>query len=204
MVNFFRRITSVKKKLILGSTSPRRQELLKQVQIPFIVQAANIDESQISTDDPVKKVKELAMLKGRSISIKKKDEVILAADTVVSYNGKIFEKPKNKEEAFDMISALSGNEHEVFTGVLIRSFDDEVAFVERTIVEFWPLSDQEIEGYVSTDEPYDKAGAYGIQSIGAMFVKKINGDYYNVVGLPISQVVRKLRNFSVLPESNCT
>src|SRR5690606_14293807 len=189
---------------ILGSTSPRRQELLKQVQIPFIVQAANIDESQISTDDPVKKVKELAMLKGRSISIKKKDEVILAADTVVSYNGKIFEKPKNKEEAFDMISALSGNEHQVFTGVLIRSFDDEVAFVERTIVEFWPLSDQEIEGYVSTDEPYDKAGAYGIQSIGAMFVKKINGDYYNVVGLPISQVVRKLRNFSVLPERNCT
>ena len=103
-----------------------------------------------------------------------------------------------------MISALSGNEHEVFTGVLIRSFDDEVAFVERTVVEFWPLSDQEIEGYVSTDEPYDKAGAYGIQSIGAMFVKKINGDYYNVVGLPISQVVRKLRNFSVLPERNCT
>ena len=88
----------MKKKLILGSTSPRRQELLKQVQIPFTVQAANIDESQISTDDPVKKVKELAMLKGRSISIKKKDEVILAADTVVSYDGKILRNLKIKRK----------------------------------------------------------------------------------------------------------
>lgn len=184
-------------KLILASSSPRRQELLKQVNIPFTAQATNVDESQITTSDPEQKVKQLALLKGRSMSIT--DQVVLAADTVVSYNREIFEKPQNKTEAFNMISALSGNVHEVFTGVLIRSSDREVVFAERTEVEFWPLSKEEIDWYISTDEPFDKAGAYGIQSIGAMFVKRIIGDYYNVVGLPISRVVRELRNFDVFP-----
>ncbi len=94
-----------------------------------------------------------------------------------------------------MISRLSGSIHEVFTGVMIRSTEESKIFVERTMVEFWPLKEDEIDWYLSTDEPYDKAGAYGIQSIGAMFVKQIIGDYYNVVGLPISRVVRELREF---------
>ncbi|WP_087973263.1 Maf family protein [Oceanobacillus rekensis] len=183
----------MKKQLILASSSPRRQELLKQVQIPFTIRKPDIDESQINTSDPIEKVKQLAILKGRNVPICSKDEVILSADTVVSYNQNIFEKPKNKEDAYQMISKLSGVIHEVFTGVMIRSIDLEKVFVERTKVEFWPLSEEEIEWYVSSNEPYDKAGAYGIQSLGALLVKQIIGDYYNVMGLPISRLVRELR-----------
>lgn len=189
----------MKNTLLLASSSPRRQELLNQVKIPFKLRNPNIDESQITTTDPVEKVKQLAMRKGRNVQIEDKNEVILAADTVVSYNKTIFEKPKNREEAFKMITALSGDVHDVFTGVMIRSSINERLFVERTKVTFWPLTKSEIEWYVTTDDPYDKAGAYGIQSLGAMFVKEINGDYYNVVGLPVSRVVRELTEFSIYP-----
>ncbi|WP_067727668.1 Maf family protein [Oceanobacillus damuensis] len=188
------------KTLILASSSPRRQEILNQIQLPFSIRKPSTDESQVTTNDPAEKVSQLALLKGRNVSIDNKDEIILSADTIVSHNQKIYEKPKDKEEAYQMISALSGSIHEVFTGVMIRSINDRKVFVERTKVEFWPLSEEEIEWYLSTDDPYDKAGAYGIQSVGAMFVKQIIGDYYNVVGLPISRVVRELRGFSVYPE----
>lgn len=186
----------MEKTLILASSSPRRQELLQQVQIPFQLRKQTMDESQINTSDPMEKVKQLAMLKGRPVPIQH-NEVILSADTVVSYQQRIFEKPESQKDAYQMISALSGDMHEVFTGVMIRSLDEEITFVERTKVEFWPLSEAEINWYIQTNEPYDKAGAYGIQSVGAMFVKQIIGDYYNVVGLPISRVVRELRKFSV-------
>lgn len=187
------------KNLILASSSPRRQELLHQVQIPFTLRTSQIDESNIKTNNPSEKVKQLAILKGKNVSIQQKNEVILSADTVVSYNHQIFEKPKNKEDAIQMLSVLNGSIHDVYTGVMIRSQSDEVVFVEQTKVEFWPLSDEEINWYVSLNDPYDKAGAYGIQSIGAIFVKQIIGDYYNVVGLPISRVVRELKKFSIHP-----
>lgn len=186
-------------KLILASSSSRRQALLKQVNIPFSINSPNVDESQITSNHPIEKVKQLAELKGKNVPINQPDEIILAADTVVSYNKKIFEKPHNKEEAYQMISSLSNEEHDVFTGVMIRSLKKEIIFVERTEVQFWPLTDIEIEWYVSTKEPYDKAGGYGIQSLGGMLVKQIKGDYYNVVGLPISRVVRELRAFSIYP-----
>ncbi|WP_277678050.1 Maf family protein [Gracilibacillus dipsosauri] len=189
----------MKNKLVLASSSPRRQELLKQVEIPYTLRAPNVDESQIASKDPAEKVRKLALLKGRHVTLQEDEEVILAADTVVSYNNQILEKPKNKEEAYRMIATLSGNVHEVFTGVMIRSFDNEVAFVERTEVEFWTLSEEEINWYLSTNDPYDKAGAYGIQSIGAIFVKQIIGDYYTVVGLPLSRVVKELSSFSIKP-----
>lgn len=188
------------KKLILASSSPRRQELLQQVQIPFTFRAASIDETKVKIENPREKVKQLAQLKGRSVPIRQKDEVILTADTAISFNHHIFGKPKSKEEASQMLSLLSGNVHEVYTGVMLRSLDNEITFVEETKVEFWPLSTGEIDWYTSSTDPYDKAGAYGIQSKGAMFIKQIIGDYYNVVGLPISRVVRELRNFSVYPD----
>lgn len=187
------------KKLILASSSPRRQQLLKQVNIPFHVRIPNIDEAKITAADPNEKVKQLAMTKAKHVPIYDENEVILAADTVVAFGQTIFEKPKDKKEAYDMIAALSGNAHDVYTGVMIRSLDDERIFVERTQVVFWPLTQEEIEWYVSTSDPYDKAGAYGIQSLGSMFVKEIVGDYYNVVGLPLSRVVRELRDFSIYP-----
>ncbi|TFB18534.1 septum formation inhibitor Maf [Filobacillus milosensis] len=187
-------------KLVLASGSPRRKELLNQVNIPFSIRKHNFDETLIKTTNPEEKVKELALHKGRAVTIKANDEIILSADTVVSYRDEIFEKPKNKEEAFEMISKLSGDIHEVYSGVMIRSKTQEVLLVEQTKVEFWSLSDAEIETYISTEDPYDKAGSYGIQSIGAMFVKQIIGDYYNVVGLPVSRVVRELREFNISPK----
>lgn len=184
-------------KLILASSSPRRQDLLKQVNIPYSVRVAHVDESVVKTSNPVEKVRQLAKLKGRSVSINNHNEVIISADTVVACNGKIFEKPKCKDEAHQMISSLSGNVHEVLTGVTIRSISEEAILLEKTQVEFWTLSKKEIEAYIATDEPYDKAGGYGIQSLGAIFVKRINGDYNNVVGLPVSRVIRELKKFGL-------
>lgn len=189
----------MQRNLVLASASPRRQALLRQVYIPFTVRVANIDEAQITTIDPVEKVKQLASLKGRKVELRNKDEIILSADTVVAFENQIFEKPKSKDEARQMMTNLSGTTHDVYTGVMIRSFEDEVVFVEKTEVTFWSLALEEIEWYINTDEPYDKAGGYGIQSLGAMYVKQIVGDYYNVVGLPLSKVVRELRNFRVFP-----
>ncbi|HLR09348.1 MAG TPA: Maf family protein [Bacillota bacterium] len=189
------------KKLILASSSPRRQELLNQVGIPFTLRKQDVDESKITTTNPLEKVKQLASLKGLSTPLKDDKEVILSADTVVAYQERIFEKPQSKEEAYQMIAALSGATHDVLTGVMLRSQDDAYVFAERTKVEFWPLTPEEIEWYVSTDDPYDKAGAYGIQSLGTVLVKRLIGDYANVVGLPIARVVRELKNFSVYPKS---
>lgn len=183
------------KTIILASSSPRRQELLRQVGIHFSLRIAEVNEKQITTKDAVEKVRQLALLKGRNVSIKNDDEIILSADTVVSYENQIFEKPETEQAAYEMIRTLSGTTHEVYTGFALRSIKHEKVFVEKTIVEFWPLKDEDIKRYVLTDEPYDKAGAYGIQSYGAIFVKGITGDYYNVVGLPISRVVRELNAF---------
>lgn len=179
--------------IVLASQSPRRKELLQQARMPFIIRTANIDESDIVTQDPEAKVAQLAKLKGEHIN-RKPHEIILAADTVVAYQGEIFEKPTSKADAYRMLSTLSGNTHQVFTGVYLRSDKTEKTFVTETKVEFWQLTEKEINDYLKTDEAYDKAGAYGIQSLGALFVKRIIGDYYNVVGLPISRVVRELKH----------
>lgn len=180
-------------KLILASASPRRRDLLQQVGIPFAIRAAHVDESTVTTTDPVVKVQQLAMLKGNSVPLAP-DELIIAADTTVAYGNQIFDKPSTRQEAYDMMSLLSGTTHDVYTGVFMRSPHKTTLFVEKTIVEFWPLDQADIERYVDTDEPYDKAGGYGIQSVGALFVKQTIGDYYNVVGLPISRVVRELKH----------
>jgi septum formation protein len=183
------------KQLILASSSPRRQALLKQVNIPFSVRKPGVDESQITAADPRERVIQLAELKGKATPIMHENEVILSADTVVSYNNKIFGKPKDRDEAYRMLSMLSGSVHEVYTGVSLRSSDKKTTFAEKTRVMFWPLSGTEIAEYLSSGEADDKAGAYGIQGVGAKFVKQIDGDYYNVVGLPVSRVIRELRRF---------
>lgn len=185
----------MKSHVILASSSPRRQELLRQVGIDFSIRLSEVDETKITIDDPVERVETLALLKGRNVSFKFNGEIILSADTIVSYNNRTFEKPTTEKEAYEMISTLSGNTHEVYTGVAIRSKKYEKVFVEKTTVEFWPINEEEIRQYIQTKEPYDKAGAYGIQSSGALFVKRIIGDYYNVVGLPISRVARELKEF---------
>ncbi|HLR71841.1 MAG TPA: Maf family protein [Pseudogracilibacillus sp.] len=189
-----------KNQLILASSSPRRQALLEQVNIPFSIRKPTIDETTLSTtDDPQEKVKQLAILKGEHTPMTQDNEVILSADTIVSYRGSIFGKPQSKKDAFEMLTTLSGKRHDVYTGVSIRTNKQQLSFVEQTEVEFYPLTDEEITWYVATTDPYDKAGAYGIQNLGAIFVKQIIGDYYNVVGLPISRVAQELKQFSVYP-----
>ncbi|GEM03668.1 septum formation protein Maf [Halolactibacillus miurensis] len=182
--------------LILGSGSPRRQDILKQVNVDFTVRTPNVDESQIKTTKPIEKVSALCKLKAASIIFEADDEIIVTADTVVSYKNMIFEKPKTKQEAYTMMRALSGQTHEVHTGVLVNSKHKQELFVETTKVIFYPLTDEEINDYIETDEPYDKAGAYGIQGLAAPFIKKIDGDYYNVVGLPIGRLMQVLKNFN--------
>lgn len=186
--------------LTLASTSPRRRELLELANIPFTIRKQVVDESTISTTNPREKVLRLAVLKATSMDLTSKDEVIIAADTTVSYKQEIFGKPIDQKDAFAMLTTLSGKVHSVYTGVCIRTTDKKVSFVEKTDVEFWQLSSSEINWYIDTKDPFGKAGAYGIQSVGALLVKQIYGDYYTVMGLPISKVVRELSNFSIYPQ----
>lgn len=179
------------KEIILASTSPRRQALLEQVAIPFTIKTGDVDESMIQEKNPAEKVKKLAKLKGQAV-LAQANEIILAADTVVSYEESIFEKPQDEDEAYQMIASLSGTTHEVYTGVYLRRGNEEIVFAEKTSVTFSVIEEAHIKRYVKTKEPYDKAGAYGIQSVGALFVKEISGDFYNVVGLPLSRTIKEL------------
>ncbi len=189
------------KQIVLGSGSPRRQAILKELGLPFILRIPEVDESEVKLKDPLKKVEALARLKAEALPILSENEIIVTADTIVAYKGKVFEKPKNENEAYHMIEQLQGDTHQVITAVALRSTNKEEIFSVTTDVEFWDLSEETIRRYIKTDEPYDKAGAYGIQGKAAVFVKRINGDYYNVVGLPISTLLRKLASFQYHAEA---
>jgi len=189
----------VNNQLILASSSPRRRELLNQVHIQHKVRKQDVDESNVPFYNPRTYVQSLAERKGRSIGFESDQEVILSADTIVCHEDKVLEKPKTREEAFEMLRSLSGQTHQVYTGVMLRSPEQEMFIVDRTSVEFWPLSKEDIEVYLDTGDSFDKAGGYGIQSEGAMLVKQISGDYNTVVGLPLSRVVRSLRTFGIYP-----
>lgn len=189
-------------KLILASSSPRRSMLLSQVGIPYEIRIPEVDESQVRFDSPESLVKGLARYKGLNTKLRDDWEVILSADTVVAYQNQILEKPQDQQDAIQMLKKLSGRQHEVYTGVMLRTKKEERVFVEKTTVEFRDLNDQEINRYVWTKDPMDKAGAYGIQSGGAVFVKGIFGDYYNVVGLPVARVVKELERYSIFPFSS--
>lgn len=177
---------------ILASQSPRRRELLQKVVPDFEVQPATIDERQVPVTAPADYVQMLAQLKGESIAQKNPQATVLSADTVVSFQGTIYGKPHDRQDAAEMLRQLSGSTHQAYTGVCL-SIDGEIRkMVVQTDVTFWPLSHEMIETYLDTEEYRDKAGAYGIQGQGSLLVEKINGDFYNVVGLPISTVARLL------------
>lgn len=189
-------------KYILASASPRRKELLEQIGIKFDIVVSNADESKVGKDMPVMLyVEELAMLKAAATADylrknKRGDFIIISADTVVTLDGKILGKPKNEEGAFSMLCALSGKKHEVFTGICVMRSKDgfSVADYEKTTVYFNELTDEKIRSYIKTGEPMDKAGAYGIQGRGAVLVNRIDGDYFNVVGLPLSKLSKILES----------
>lgn len=179
--------------MILASQSPRRRELLSLIAEKFSVIPAKGEEVISESVPPEDAVKMLALQKATEIYSEYKDETIIAADTVVSVGGELLGKPHSEAEAAAMLRRLSGRRHSVFTGVCIIYPDGATdCFAEETQVEFYPLSDEEISAYVATGEPMDKAGAYGIQGRGALLVKGISGDYYNVMGLPVGRLYRAL------------
>lgn len=187
------------KKIILASGSPRRKEILENIGIEFTVVKSVADESSINPEGiPVSVyVQELALLKATEVKsrVSAKNAIVIGADTVVSVDGKILGKPANDEEAYNMLKSLSGKTHQVYTGYCGISTDDGSAVCESicTDVTFAELSDEEIYDYIHTGECNDKAGAYGIQGKGVMLVEKIEGDYFNVVGLPVRSLVNMLK-----------
>ena len=189
-----------KKKIILASASPRRRELMQQAGYNFEIQVSHKEETYISeTPDDI--VKELALLKARDIAEQNavEDLVVIGADTVVAYQGAILGKPKSKEDAFAMIQSFQGDKHQVYTGVAILSYDEEgnetvVNHAVKTDVYVNSMTDEEIWKYIESDNVMDKAGSYGIQSGFAIHIEKIEGDYFNVVGLPISYIYNILKD----------
>lgn len=189
--------------LILASASPRRRELLSRLEIPFSIRESQIDERALEAgltgaapaEKAIKTAEAKALWVAEGIS---EPAIVIGADTIVAYDGKILHKPKDPEAAFATLSRLSGHTHMVYTGVALAKTSPDVpptvrSFVVGTRVTFRPLTEEEIWAYIATGEPFDKAGAYGIQEKGALLVSRIEGDYFNVVGLPLTELHLRLR-----------
>ena len=186
--------TSPIKKIILASQSPRRKQLLEWAEIPFDVIVQPTDESypaNLSVDEIA-----IHIARNKALIIKKNNQstnAILAADTIVVLNNEVIGKPKDREDAIAILTKLSGKKHTVITGVVILHDENEIAFADTTAVEFHSITNDQIVFYVDKYEPYDKAGAYAIQEwIGVIGIKSVTGDFYNVMGLPVSRVVQAL------------
>ena len=184
--------------LILASASPRRKELLGLFHIPFTIRVADIDETMDSAKPPFEEVARVSRLKALAIS-RKDDDIVIAADTIVVCGGRVLGKPKTEEEAASMLQLLSGRDHQVMTGCTVLKGDRCETFTEVTDLHFRSLSRKEIENYVASGEPMDKAGAYGIQGGAALFCERMAGDYYNVMGLPVCRLGQVLK--TVDPEA---
>jgi len=185
-------------RIILASGSPRRQELLKLVTENFEICPVNADET-LPAGMPVEMASAfLADLKAKSCARLFPDAIVIGCDTVVILDDEIMGKPKDREDAFRMLRKLSGEVHSVMTGVSLYYNTQTTVFTTETKVEFYTLSDAEINAYLDTGEPFDKAGAYGIQGKGSLLVRGIEGDYFNVVGLPVASLSRNLKQFETL------
>ena len=178
--------------LILASASPRRKELLGLFRIPFEIRVADIDEAMDPQKAPYDEVARVSRLKALAVKREETDTVI-AADTIVVCNRRVLGKPHSKEEAVQMLTLLSGREHQVMTGVTVLRGDRCETFTEVTEIHFRELTAKEIEDYVATGEPMDKAGSYGIQGGAALFCSHMVGDYYNVMGLPVCRLGETLK-----------
>lgn len=187
------------KRIILASGSPRRKELLSKLNTDFEIIVSDTDES-ITETSPDKIVEDLSLRKASAVFDLYSDEdvIVIGADTIVYYDGEVLFKPQNEEEAKSMLSMLSDRTHQVFTGVTVcissNGEKKTIQFSERTDVTFYPIDKYDIADYIKTGSPMDKAGAYGIQDDFAKHVKKINGDYNNVVGLPLARLYQEIKN----------
>ena len=176
--------------IILASKSPRRRALLEQMGVrDFRIVTPDIDEHMDRGLPPAELVRQISLEKAQAVAAQADpNTVVIAADTVVALDGVVLGKPANKEEAFRMLSLLSGNRHQVYTGLTVLRGEQVFSQWEETAVTFRSLTAEEIEAYIATGEPMDKAGAYGIQGYGALFIQGISGDYYNVMGLPVCRL----------------
>lgn len=185
------------KRLILASGSPRRKQLLERVFLSFDISVSKVNESYDESLTASEVVEILAIRKAREVAKRFPAAVVLGADTIVSSGDEILGKPTDADQAKQMLSMLSGRTHTVYTGVAIVHSERTCRFYSKTDVIFHVLTEGEIEQYIASGEPFDKAGGYGIQGFGATLVKEIRGDYYTVVGLPVSETVRALKSFGI-------
>ena len=184
--------------IVLGSKSPRRQELLQKLGVAFRVLTAEVDETTAPGLSAGEAVTQISARKAAATArLAGPDALIVCADTVVVLDGEIMGKPADRADALRMLTALSGRTHEVLTGVTVRRGENSVSVVERTRVRFRELLPEELEAYVDSGEPMDKAGSYGIQGLAASFVSHLDGDYFNVMGLPLCTLTVLLRSFGV-------
>ncbi|MEG0614730.1 MAG: Maf family protein [Oscillospiraceae bacterium] len=181
--------------IILASASPRRQELLQKVYSEFKIIPSNVNEILPEGILPEKSAEFLAKLKAQNIAKTHENSLIIGCDTLVLADGKILGKPKNSAAAKETLMLLSDRTHLVITGICLIFGNKNFTFSSTTEVTFFPLTSAEIDGYIATGEPFDKAGSYAIQGLGGLFVKEIFGDFYNVVGLPIARLKREIDNF---------
>jgi len=184
--------------IVLASNSPRRSEILKNLKINFTKCASDVNEEQFQIDNPIELVQILAHEKAKSVLKQfSSNTIVIGADTIVTYENKILTKPKSRQDAYDYLRMLSGKKHSVFSGIaIINNVKSYISFAE-TYVYMRSYTDEEILSYIETKEPLDKAGAYAIQGYGSVLVDKIDGDYYNVVGLPISKLIEGLKTFNI-------
>lgn len=180
--------------VILASSSPRRHELLKQIVDDFLCISPNVEETYDQSWKAEEIAEHLAKIKCKSVAENNSDSLVIGCDTVVHIDGEILGKPKDKSDAKRMLGMLSGNIHQVITGVCVAYRGQLYCIHDKTEVEFFSLSDKIIDEYIATGEPYDKAGAYGIQGYGKKLIKKYIGDYYNVMGLPLADTKKLLDN----------
>ncbi len=181
--------------IILASKSPRRQELIRNITDDFEVIVSDVEETLPKGITPEEAPVYLSAIKARAVAADHPDRIVIGADTVVILDGRILGKPHDRDDAFQMLRSLSEKTHTVVTGCTVVLGDRIRSFGESARVTFYPLSDREIEDYLDTGEPFDKAGAYGIQGKGCLFVKGIEGDFFNVMGLPVGRLNRELRAF---------
>lgn len=187
-------------RVILASKSPRRKEILSDLGVEYDIEPADIDESKITAINPQTLVKKLAISKAECVYASHPDNTVIGADTIVVYSGKVYGKPQDRQNAFDMISTLNNRWHTVYTGVCVVGKDCKVAFKVRSRVKFNKLTEEQIYAYIDECKPYDKAGAYGIQD--ARIVEKYKGSYTNIVGLPKEKLAKVLRQVGVTNGNN--
>jgi septum formation protein len=187
------------KKIILASRSPRRKQLLEQIGLKFEIDPSDYEEDISLKMEPKKLVEYLSLGKATDVAKRHKDAVIISADTIVALDGEIFGKPKTSERAKYMLQKMSGRAHSVLTGFTIIDTETkkQISKSVETKVYFKNLSEKEIDAYIATGEPLDKGGGYAIQGLAALFIEKIEGDYFNIVGLPIFPLTEELKNFGV-------